>query len=340
MRAKGFLVAALAGLTAIPALAQTDAKAHAPTATAPRTNAPAATASAEPFVLHELAPGVYAAIDGPAHQAGSNAGIIIGDDGVAVVDSLFTPKAAQALVAAVHRLTDKPIRYVINTHYHLDHTGGDGVLKAAGAVIIAQTNVRTWLHSENPHLLGDHMTPALKAEIDALPEPDITVDRRLTLWLGARRVELRYWPGHTGGDLVVSVPDAKVVFCGDLFWNHVSPNLIDGTVSQWIATDAGLAKAPDAEATTFVPGHGEVGRIDDLIAFKGYLSTLSADVVAARVQGLSGQTLSDNVAARMKTRYGDWSAFGYFIPKEIGFMAAELDGTKVVPQPAGPEAGK
>ena len=93
--------------------------------------------SALPFVLKQVGPGVFAAIDGPQHKSGSNAGFVIGDDGVVVIDAFFTPDAAQALVAEIRRLTPKPIRYVVNTHYHADHTGGDQVLRDAGAIIIA-----------------------------------------------------------------------------------------------------------------------------------------------------------------------------------------------------------
>src|SRR6478609_6114861 len=89
-----------------------------------------------PFVLKQVGPGVYAAIDGPEHKSGSNAGFVIGDDGVLVVDAFFTQDAARALVAEIKRLTPKPIRYVVNTHYHADHTGGDQVLREAGAIII------------------------------------------------------------------------------------------------------------------------------------------------------------------------------------------------------------
>src|SRR4051812_26729984 len=83
----------------------------------------ASAAPALPFVLKQVGPGVYAAIDGPEHKAGSNAGFVIGDDGVLVIDALFTEDAGRALVGEIRRLTPKPIRYVVNTHYHADHTG-------------------------------------------------------------------------------------------------------------------------------------------------------------------------------------------------------------------------
>ena len=227
-----------------------------------------------PFDLRQVAPGVYAAIDGPAHKAGANAGFIIGDDGVLVVDSFFNPDATRALVSEIHRLTAKPIRYVVNTHYHVDHTGGDQVLHEAGAVIIAHRNVRGWLRTNNLGLLGDRITPALKTQIETLPLPDIMTSTDFTVWLGARKIEVRTVLGHTGGDLSIYVPDAKVLFTGDLFWRKVPPNLIDGSVAQWIATDMDFARMPDGAHVAFVPGHGDVGNVGDVEDFTAYLSDL------------------------------------------------------------------
>jgi glyoxylase-like metal-dependent hydrolase (beta-lactamase superfamily II) len=134
-----------------------------------------------PFVLKQVGPGVYAAIDGPEHKAGSNAGFVIGDDGVLVVDAFFNLDAARALVGEIHRLTPKPVRYVVNTHYHADHTGGDQALRDAGAIIIAHNNVRGWVRTNNINLFGDRITPELKARVEALPLPDLTTDKDLTV---------------------------------------------------------------------------------------------------------------------------------------------------------------
>src|SRR5437868_1276666 len=224
-----------------------------------------------PFVLKQVGPGVYAAIDGPEHKAGSNAGFVIGDDSVLVIDAFFNVEAARALVGEIHRLTAKPIRYVVNTHYHADHTGGDQALRDAGAVIVAHKNVRGWVRTNNIALFGDRITPELRARIEALPLPDVVTDKDLVVWLGSRKVVVRTVLGHTGGDLTIFVPDAEVLFTGDLLWRKVPPNLIDGSVAEWAATDADFMAMPDAVHVHYVPGHGDVAEVKDVEQFRGYL---------------------------------------------------------------------
>ena len=293
----------------------------------------AAQGSPLPFTLKQIAPGVYAAIDGPEHKAGSNAGFVIGDDGVLVVDALFTPDAARALVAEIRRLTPKPIRYVVNTHYHADHTGGDQVLRDAGAVIIANKNVRGWMRTNNLNLFGDRITPELKARIDALPLPDLVTDKNLTIWLGGRKVELRTVLGHTGGDLVISVPDAHVLFTGDLLWRKVAPNLIDGSVKEWAATAADFAAMPNAARTIYVPGHGDVADVRDVQDFQAYLFGLRRLVTEARLAGLKGDALARAVAPRLKALHPDWAISDRAAAGEVSFMAEEIAGTKRRPVP-------
>jgi glyoxylase-like metal-dependent hydrolase (beta-lactamase superfamily II) len=306
-------VAGVAG--ALPAVAQTSA-------------------AALPFTLKAIGPGVYAAIDGPKGESGSNAGFVIGDDGVVVIDTFEDPKAAQALLGEIRRLTPKQVRFVVNTHYHIDHVAGDGVFRGAGANIIAHRNERGWVRTLNAHLFGGRITPAQTAAIAALALPDLTTDHDLTLWLGDRRVDVRVVHGHTGGDLAVAVPDAKVLFCGDLLWRRVSPNIIDGVVKDWIATESDFQALPDAAAWTFVPGHGELANVRDVADFQGYLEDLTVLTRAGRAAGMSGAGLVADVLPKMKSKYGDWAAFGYFAPLEIGFMDAELAGTKTIPVPA------
>lgn len=289
--------------------------------------------AALPFVLKQLGPGVYAAIDGPEHKSGSNAGFVIGDDGVLVVDSFFDPAAARALVGEIRRLTPRPIRYVVNTHYHADHTGGDQVLRDAGAVIIAHRNVRGWVRTNNIALFGDRITPELKARVQALPLPDLVTDTGLTVWLGGRKVVVQAVLGHTGGDLTVAVPDAHVLFCGDMLWRKVPPNLIDGSVAEWTATDAALARMPDAARTRYVPGHGDVADLGDVEDFRAYLLDLRRLTAQARKAGLRDAALAQAVIPRLKALHPDWAIGDRSANAEVRYMDQELAGTKKRPVP-------
>jgi glyoxylase-like metal-dependent hydrolase (beta-lactamase superfamily II) len=293
----------------------------------------AAEAPALPFVLKQVGPGVYAAIDGPEHKAGSNAGFVVGDDSVLVIDSFLYPDATRALVAEIHRLTPKPIRYVVNTHYHADHTGGDQVFRDAGATIIAHRNVRAWVRTENIHLFGDRITPELKARIEALPLPDVTTTTGLTIWLGSRKVVVKTVLGHTGGDLTVFVPDAKVLFTGDLLWRKIPPNLIDGSVKEWATTDADFAAMPDAAHMVFVPGHGDVADLKDVRDFRRYLLDLRRLVTEGRKAELKGDALAAAVEPKLKALHPDWTISDRALAAEVRYMNDELAGTKRRPVP-------
>jgi cyclase len=298
-------------------------------------SATAAEPAADPFTLTSVAPGVYAVIDGPDGRSGSNAGFVIGDDGVLVIDSFFDPEATKVLIADIRKLTPKPIRYVVNTHYHADHVGGDAVLRAAGAIIIAHRNVRGWIRTENLHLFGAHPSPPLEAMVKALALPDVTTDQDLTIWLGTRKILIQPVLGHTGGDLIVTIPDAQAVFSGDILWRHVSPNIIDGDVASWITTVAGMQHAKNASTTTFVPGHGGVATVSDVADFQLYLADLRSLVSRARDRGLSGKVLVEATLPEFAKQHGEWAAFAHFAPLELGYMDDELAGQKRRPRPAG-----
>ena len=196
------------------------------------------------FTVKKVGEGVYAAITRDGGKSGSNAGFIVGDDAIAVVDTFVGVAPAQQLLTEIRKVSNLPIRFVVNTHYHLDHTGGNKVFADAGAVVIAHQNLRGWLRTENLKFFGQNIKPEQKARVDALVLPQLTYDDGVHLYLGSRMLTVRFLLGHTGGDSVVFVPDANVVFAGDLFWKTHLPNLIDAS------TTCGCRRLRNSKPTT------------------------------------------------------------------------------------------
>lgn len=128
------------------------------------------------------------------------------------------------------------MRFVVNTHYHLDHVNGNDIFAAAGAVIVAHHNVRTWMRTQNLKWWGMRLRPEDKSHVQSLKLPDLIYDDGIVLFLGRRAIEVRFLQGHTGGDSVVRVADASIICCGDLLWRDHIPNLIDASTQQWIMT--------------------------------------------------------------------------------------------------------
>jgi glyoxylase-like metal-dependent hydrolase (beta-lactamase superfamily II) len=235
------------------------------------------------------------------------------------------------LLAEIRKLTKLPVKFVINTHYHIDHVAGNRIFQEAGAVVLAQRNVRTWIHTENLKFFGKDIKPEEKTKVAELGAPNIVYDTGTTLFLGSRRIDVRVFPGHTGGDSVVFVPDAAIVFCGDLFWRNTLPNLIDATTAAWLSTLNAISTA--APTATFIPGHGDVGTASDVRAFRGYLADLRELVAAPTKEGKTGDTLVNAVLPALTEKYGQWDFFKYFAKPDILDAAAELRGDKKIPQP-------
>jgi glyoxylase-like metal-dependent hydrolase (beta-lactamase superfamily II) len=293
---------------------------------------PGPPSTAADYTVKNLGNGIYAAISTDDGNSQCNTGFVIGSDSVLVVDTFVNPESGRNLLAEVRKVTKLPIRYVVNTHYHFDHNGGNGVFAEAGATILAQRNVRTWLHTENIKLFGPTRPPEAQALIDALVPPNIVYDDAVDIYLGTRLVQVRYMLGHTGSDSVVIIPDANVVFTGDLVWQKHMPQLINASTQPWIQTlDRLLA---DHATATFVSGHGDLATADDVRDFRGYLSTLRADIAKAQSEGKAGDDLVTVVAAELKGKYGGWYGFDKISKRNITQTAAELSGTKRLPVPA------
>jgi glyoxylase-like metal-dependent hydrolase (beta-lactamase superfamily II) len=309
----------------------------------------------EDFALVKVADGVYAAIAKPGGLASGNAGFIVGDDGVLMVDTFFTPAAVEELIDAIAAETKLPIKYAVNTHYHLDHTGGNQVLAARGVPIIAQDKLIEWQTTKNRRFLPGaeelqkrradvakqlSETPAEQVDkraqfdrqlhrLDAmltikLTNPTVTFSSgTVQLYLGKREVVLFSLPGHTGGDVLAYVPDANVLYTGDMCWRKTLPNLVDATVNDWIPSlDRLLTLYPTA---SFVSGHGEVANAADLREFRDYLDDLRTRVKKAIADGLTIEQAKQQMM--LPEKYKGF-AFQNFATPNVEDMYKELSGTK------------
>jgi cyclase len=218
---------------------------------------------------------------------------------------------------------------VVNTHYHLDHVNGNDVFAAAGATIVAHRNVRAWMRTENIKMLDPPVTPEKKMRVQSLTLPTVVHDGHLELYLGSRRIDVRYYPGHTGGDSVVSLPDAHVVFCGDMLWKEHVPNLIDATTKTWVESLDAMQK--DYGPSTWVPGHGGVANGQDVLSFRKYLADLRAGVRREQAAGKSGDALVQALLPGLKSKYGKWGFFSDYASVGIEQTAQEMLGTKRLP---------
>jgi cyclase len=289
--------------------------------------------AALPFTLKPLGHGIYAAIDNPKGEAGANAAFVVGDDGVAVIDTFENAPAAQALLGEIRMVTKLPIRFVVNTHYHLDHVAGNAVFAKEGAVIVAHRNVPTWIHTENLKFFGKNITPEQKSQVENLATPNMLFDSSTELRLGSVALRVEFFPGHTGGDSIVVVQQDKsaVVFCGDLFWRQTLPNLIDASTLPWMETLSTFTKFSAESPIVFIPGHGDPGNASEVAAFRGYLSDLREWVSGAKKDGKTGAALVDAVLPQLKQKYGTWQLFEYFAKRNIADVEAELNGSKRMP---------
>lgn len=280
------------------------------------------------FTLHQVAPHVWAAIDAPHSPAGANTGFIVGTRAILVVDTFEDAGAARQLLDAIRKTSPLPIRYVVNTHYHLDHVQGNAVFASAGATIFAQTNVRRWIHTDNLKFFGPHPAAAQRARVAALKAPDVTYASGVSIDLGGITAQVEVRPGHTGGDSIVVVPGT--VFTGDLLWNHMLPNLIDASTAPLIQSLDGLER--DHPRATFIPGHGAIAHASDIAALTAFLTALRRDIARAEHQGATGTALVRQVEGELQPDYGHWGLWTQFAARDITLTDEELRGVKPLPQ--------
>jgi glyoxylase-like metal-dependent hydrolase (beta-lactamase superfamily II) len=269
--------------------------------------------------VEKLAPGV-AVLFG----AGGNIGLSYGEDGNVVIDDQFAP-LTDRILAAIKTVDADPVRFVINTHWHGDHTGGNANLGRAGAVILAQDNVRTRLMSDQV-VRGDKVAASPK---EALPV--ITYSDGVTVHLNGDDLKVVHVAhAHTDGDSLIRWTKADVLHMGDAFFNKISFPFIDldsgGSIDGAIAAaNKGLELA--GSSTKIVPGHGPIATRAELAAYRDMLVDIRTKV-AAGIQ--AGRSLAEIQASKPAAPYGMPDGF----IKPDGFVETVYTSLKNPPKDA------
>lgn len=239
----------------------------------------------ESVEIKELARGVYVAL---AEDGMSNAGLVLGNDQVLVVDTMMLPSQSRDLAAAADRLAPGATKVVVNTHFHGDHTFGN--MHFPGAVIVAHPVVRQRLLEAGQSLIERSMRsrPAHAEEFHQvrLTLPNLSCPDRLTLHLADRTVEFFHLgPAHTDGDAVVYLPDDQLLFAGDLLFSHLVPAVQpESNTLGWIEAVTALEAIG---LRTVIPGHGPLSTAADLHALRQYLEHVREQVGGCLKRGLT-----------------------------------------------------
>jgi cyclase len=238
--------------------------------------------------------------------AGGNIGVSIGDDGIVIIDDQFA-ELVPKIRAALKEITDKPVRFVINTHWHADHAGGNAPLSAE-ASIVAHENVRRRLASGGPPLeldgktISDGSPPAAKEAL-----PIVTFNDKLSIHLNGEEIRAMHFPsGHTDGDVIIYFTKSNVVHMGDDFVTYGLP-FVDlrsgGSVRGMIAAvDRMIAELP--ADVKIIPGHGPVSTMDDM---KKYVAMLRDAMRIVEAEVKKKKQLEQIKAAKVLAKYEEIS---------------------------------
>ena len=253
-----------------------------------------------------VAKGVYMLVG-----SGGNLGLSVGEDGVFLIDDQYAPLTVKIL-KAISAVTDKPVRFLVNTHWHMDHTGGNENIGKGGAIIIAHDNVRR-------RLAKGQFMKAFNVEIPPAPPkalPVITFTDRVTFHWNNETLEV--WhpkPAHTDGDAVIYFKNANVVHVGDLLFNGIYPFIDAGSGGSFEGVIAGVDEVLGRidGNTKVIPGHGPLGNKADLEAYREMLVT-----VHARITKLikAGKNIDEIVAAKPTADYDAKWGGGFLKPDQ------------------------
>ena len=245
---------------------------------------------------------------------GANAGIIIGRDGIVVVDTLISAKEAARFVKDIRAISDKPIKYVINTHSHLDHTFGNVEFARLGAVIVSHANAKKNMQSAGDEALkkaGAYGLTAKDMEGTRISYPSVTFTEKMQIDLGDLTIELIYpGPSHTDDSIMVYLPDSKTLFAGDILFTNYYPNMADGSLGGWERT---LDSIMALDVARIIPGHGPLSTKKDITDMKNYLSVF--DKKARELAAISSD--AQYIAAEIKKALPPREELDFLIPATI-----------------------
>ncbi|HZT29801.1 MAG TPA: MBL fold metallo-hydrolase [Bryobacteraceae bacterium] len=262
-------------------------------------------AASQSSLVHELAPGVYFREAEPAKRIIANTGWVVFRDYVLVIDANY-PWGARAILPDIKKTTDKPIRFVFDTHYHADHAFGDSVFVDAGATIVCSQECTAESLRKNPDQWNnDKGTGDYSLKPYRLEHPQISFQGRMVLDDGTHRVELiRVGPGHTIGDSVAWLPKERILFTGDLVVNRPGNNLADPDADPdgWVRALDDLAMRPVA---IVIPGHGAQGTADAIRGDRDYLADMIQQVRSGIARGASAEELAGEIQLTQHKPWGE-----------------------------------
>jgi len=271
--------------------------------------------------LEELAPDVVAF----TAEGDPNVGAVIGDDAVLAVDARATPTHAREWIGELRRLTDKPVRYLVLTHYHAVRVLGASAFGADW--VVTHEGTRRWIleRGEADFESETRRFPRLFTDVESIPGltyPNVAFADSLRFDLGGCEVQLLHLGrGHTAGDTVVWVPEERVLFAGDLVEARAAPYMGDAYVEEWSTTTLDQVEALGAQR--IVPGRGPAAGTEAIAETREYLRTLW-DTVRAGHETL--KDAFDAARAALEPRFGDWWIFEHCLPFNVARAWDEARG--------------
>lgn len=287
---------------------------------------PAAALELKPVRITGQAYAVVGDLSGQTYEndgLNANLGFVIGDNSVLVINSGPSRRVAAALHAAIRKLTDKPVKWVVNVNSQNHYWHGNGYFKEHGAKVIAHTEALRLMHEQGAGQLESNKdTLKEKAAGTALAYPDETFIESKIIALGAIRVELRHFGNaHTPGDIVVWLPESKTLFTGDLgFSGRLLAILPIGSTSGWVS---GLERLNELAPRTVIPGHGRPGTLAEVNRdTRDYLVYLRAE--AKRVFD-SGGSLQDAVDKIDQSRFRRLLNYDLLARRNVNILFQEIE---------------